>query len=297
VLFKLKSFSVVGGDLRYIELAAFLSQDKRRRVYAMGFDKNVFTADGVKLVNSVSKDENRVDFIVLPIPAAKDENHVNTNFFTGDIPMKSLPQLLHENGVVFAGRMIGEHKKLFEDKGITVIDYSEREDFAVMNAVATAEGAIQIAMEETETTLSSQKILILGMGRIAKVLLKQLIGFTNDVTAAARKPQDLVWAKISGGVGLPFSIVFEDLGEYDLIFNTIPAMILDETKLSKVKKSAVIIDLASKPGGTDFTAAKRLGIKTEHALSLPGKVAPITSGRVIAKTIENILIERGEDYE
>jgi dipicolinate synthase subunit A len=263
----------------------------------MGFDKNVFTADGVKLVNSVSKDENRVDFIVLPIPAAKDENHVNTNFFTGDIPMKSLPQLLHENGVVFAGRMTHEHKKLFEDKGITVIDYSEREDFAVMNAVATAEGAIQIAMEETETTLSSQKILILGMGRIAKVLIKQLIGFTNDVTAAARKPQDLVWAKISGGFGLPFSEVFEDLGNYDLIFNTIPSLILDETKLSKVKKSAVIIDLASKPGGTDFAAAKRLGIKTEHALSLPGKVAPITSGRVIAKTIENILIERGEDYE
>jgi dipicolinate synthase subunit A len=293
----LKSFSVVGGDLRYIELAAFLSRDKRRRVFAMGFDKNVFTAEGVKLVNSASREENRADYIILPIPAAKDENHVNANFYTGDIPMKSLPQLLHEDGTVFAGRMTSVHKKLFEDKGITVIDYSEREDFAVMNAVATAEGAIQIAMEETETTLSSQKILILGMGRIAKVLIKQLVGFSNDVTAAARKPQDLEWAKIFGGNGLSLSKAYGNLGEYDLFFNTIPSMVLDESRLSKMKKSAVIIDLASKPGGVDFEAASRLGIKANHALSLPGKVAPVTSGEVIAKTIANILIERGEDYE
>jgi dipicolinate synthase subunit A len=293
----LKSFSVVGGDLRYIELATFLSRDKNKRVFAMGFDKNVFTAADVKLVNSSSREENRADYIILPIPAAKDDNHVNANFYTGDIPMKSLPQLLHEGGTVFAGRMTPAHKKLFEDKGISVIDYSEREDFAVMNAVATAEGAVQIAMEETDETLSSQKILILGMGRIAKVLIKQLVGFSTDITAAARKPQDLEWAKIFGGKGLTLSKVFENLSEYDLVFNTIPAMILDETKLIKMKKSAVIIDLASKPGGVDFEAAARLGIKANHALSLPGKVAPVTSGEVIAKTIANILIERGEDYE
>jgi dipicolinate synthase subunit A len=293
----LKSFLVVGGDLRYIELAAFLAKDKDKSIYAMGFDKNVFTANGVKLINAVSSDEYRADFLILPIPAAKDENHVNANFFTGEIPMKLLPKLLHENGTVFAGRMTPLHKKLFEDRGITVIDYSNREDFAVMNAVATAEGAVQIAMDETDCTLSSQKILVLGMGRIAKVLLKQLSGFTNDITAAARKPQDIVWAKIYGGKGLPLSEIYQNLSEYDLIFNTIPAMVLDEERLMKVGKNAVIIDLASKPGGVDFDAAARLGIKTNHALSLPGKVAPKTSGQVIAKTIANILIERGEDYE
>ncbi|MDR0943673.1 MAG: dipicolinate synthase subunit DpsA [Ruminococcus sp.] len=291
----MKTFAVVGGDLRYIELAESLSA--RFCVYAMGFDKNVFTQKGerkAKLLGSVTLNENRVDYLILPIPAAKDELHVNTGYFSGDIPMSSLPALINESGTVFAGRLSETHKKMFEDAGISVVDYSNREDFAVMNAVATSEGAIQIAMEETKTTISSQKILILGMGRIAKVLLMHLRGFTDDITAAARKPHDIVWAGIFGKTGISLAEAYKNIGEFDLIFNTIPTEILTSNRLSQVKESAAIIDLASKPGGVDFEAAEHLGIKAIHALSLPGKVAPITAGKVIAKTIENILIERGE---
>jgi dipicolinate synthase subunit A len=291
----MKTFAVVGGDLRYIELAESLSA--RFRVYAMGFDKNVICTNEtskVKLAGSVTLNENRVDYLILPIPAAKDELHVNTKYFSGDIPMSSLPSLINEGGTVFAGRLSKVHEKMFEDAGISVVDYSEREDFAVMNAVATSEGAIQIAMEETKTTISSQKILILGMGRIAKVLLLHLRGFTDDVTAAARKPHDIVWAGIFGKSGISLTEAYKRLGEFDLIFNTIPTEILTASRLTQVKEAAAIIDLASKPGGVDFEAAERLGIKAIHALSLPGKVAPVTAGKVIAKTIENILIERGE---
>jgi dipicolinate synthase subunit A len=205
--------------------------------------------------------------------------------------------MVKDNGIVFAGRLSDAHKALFEDAGLTVIDYSDREDFAVMNAVATAEGAIEVAMEETDSTISSQKILILGMGRIAKVLIKQLSGFTGDITAAARKAKDIAWAGFFSGKGMSLSEVYEKLNEFDLIYNTIPAMVLNETKLARLKKNVLVIDLASKPGGIDFEAAKRLGIKTIHALSIPGKVAPVTSGRVIAQTIINILSERGENYE
>jgi dipicolinate synthase subunit A len=291
----MKTFAVVGGDLRYIELAESLSA--RFRVLSMGFDKNVFCTNEtskVKLLGSLALNENRVDYLILPIPAAKDELHVNTKYFSGDIPMSSLPPLIKEGGTVFAGRLSKVHEKMFEDAGISVVDYSNREDFAVMNAVATSEGAIQIAMEETKTTISSQKILILGMGRIAKVLLLHLRGFTDDITAAARKPHDIVWAGIFGKSGISLTESYKRLGEFDLIFNTIPTEILTANRLSQVKETAAIIDLASKPGGVDFEAAERLGIKAIHALSLPGKVAPVTAGKVIAKTIENILIERGE---
>jgi dipicolinate synthase subunit A len=291
----MKTFAVIGGDLRYIELAKSLSD--RFVGYALGFDKNVFNIKGdpkVKLQNNITLNENRVDYLILPIPAAKDEFHVNTSYFSGDIPISSLPALLNEGGTVFAGRLSEHHRRLFEDGGISVVDYSTREDFAVMNAVATSEGAIQIAMEETKTTISSQKILILGMGRISKVLLMHLRGFTDDITAAARKPHDIVWAGIFGKTGISLAECYKRLDEFDLIFNTIPSEILTANRLSQVKKTAAIIDLASKPGGVDFQAAERLGIKAVHALSLPGKVAPITAGKVIAKTIENILIERGE---
>jgi dipicolinate synthase subunit A len=287
----LKSFLVAGGDLRYIKLSEILS--KSHSVFAMGFDKNVLPTGNVTLQNSVALNERRADCLILPIPAAKDDIHLNAKFFSLDIPLRDLVPLVKENGIVFAGRMTTAQQAVFEDAGLVVIDYSEREEFAVMNAIATAEGAVQIAMEETERTLSSQNILILGMGRIAKVLIKQLSGFTSNITAAARKPHDIAWANIMCK-GLSLKECYHHLGEYDLIYNTVPSMILNESRIARLGKNALIIDLASKPGGTDFEAASAAGIKAIHALSIPGRVAPVTAGAVIAETIENILTERGE---
>ena len=70
-------------------------------------------------------------------------------------------------------------------------------------------------------------------------------------------------------------------------------MILPAEILKNIQKNALVIDLASKPGGVDFSAAKALGIKVIWALSLPGKVAPVTSGKIIKDTIMNIMTELG----
>ena len=79
---------------------------------------------------------------------------------------------------------------------------------------------------------------------------------------------------------------------YDYIFNTIPYIILDESKLIKIKKECLIIDLASKPYGVDMSVAARIGIKVIIAPGLPGKVAPLTTAKylkqVIYKEIENM---------
>ena len=57
-------------------------------------------------------------------------------------------------------------------------------------------------------------------------------------------------------------------------------------------KKSLIVDLASKPGGTDFAAARRLGHTALHALSLPTVWAPETAGEVLARTVQAILQER-----
>lgn len=163
-----------------------------------------------------------------------------------------------------------------------------------INSVPTSEGAIQIAMEELSTTIFGIKVLITGFGRIAKVMVKALTGLGADVSITARKYSDLAWAKIYGCKAVHISELTEHICEYDLVYNTVPAVILDEKKLSKLKDNCLLIDLASKPGGVDFETARKLGIKTIWALSLPGKVAPVTSGEIIADTICNILSERGE---
>ncbi len=185
-------------------------------------------------------------------------------------------------------------REIFSSKGIEVIDYFEREELSVLNARATAEGAVQIALEEQAVTLAGEKVLILGMGRIAKALIRILSGFGTEMTVCARKYSDLAWAEIFGCKTIHISELKSSgvLSDSELIFNTVPHLVLDESALSQCSKSCLMIDLASKPGGMDFEAAGRMGLRAIWALSLPGKTAPISSGKIIGKAIENILIER-----
>lgn len=161
------------------------------------------------------------------------------------------------------------------------------------NAVPTAEGAIEIAISETPVTIHGSKCLVLGYGKIGKILTKDLYGMGAITYAAARKYADLAMIEGHGYEPLQMSTLKGRINEFDIIFNTVPALILDDEVLSKVQKDALIIDLASKPGGVDFEAAKKYGLRVIWALSLPGKVAPITSGAIIKDTIMNIINELG----
>ncbi|MBE5041241.1 hypothetical protein [Ructibacterium gallinarum] len=93
--------------------------------------------------------------------------------------------------------------------------------------------------------------------------------------------------------GISISSLPSYMERFNIIFNTIPAMILDFKLLSKVQENSLIIDLASRPGGVDFETARNLGRKVIWALSLPGKVAPDTAGDIMKETIVNILEELG----
>ena len=79
---------------------------------------------------------------------------------------------------------------------------------------------------------------------------------------------------------------------FDTVVNTIPARVLTEPVLAALRPESLIVDLASRPGGTDFTAAERLGHRALHALSLPAACAPETAGEFVAQTVCEILAER-----
>ncbi|MBQ8176449.1 MAG: dipicolinate synthase subunit DpsA [Oscillospiraceae bacterium] len=286
-----KTFLIAGGDLRFATLAGCLADSYT--VYAVGFDRNVALPSRVRQIDRITDMNVRADYIVLPLPVSADGVTVSTPYSGRTLSIESLIPVIKENGIVFGGMIAPEIKKIFEEKGIAAADYAKREEFAVLNAVATAEGALQVAMEELATTLSGRKILILGAGRIAKVLIDMLGGFHADVTVAARKCSDLAWARVYGCKAVHIGNMDDALSESEVIFNTVPAVLLDEKKLKLIDKGCLVIDLASKPGGVDFDTAGSLGIKAVWLLSLPGKVAPVTSGKIIAETIENILSERG----
>ncbi|MGE5328655.1 MAG: NAD(P)-dependent oxidoreductase, partial [Deltaproteobacteria bacterium] len=165
------------------------------------------------------------------------------------------------------------------------------EEMSVLNAIPTAEGAIQLALEEMPITLHDSKALVLGYGRIGKVLSKMLHGIGAKVYVAARKYSDLAWIEANGYTPIRMSDFSVWLNEFDVIFNTVPHVILDAKELQNIKMNALIVDLASKPGGINFEKAKEIGLKAIWALSLPGKVAPVTAAKYIKDTIYNIISE------
>ena len=161
-----------------------------------------------------------------------------------------------------------------------------------VSALPTAEGTIQIAMEELATTIFGLNVLIIGYGRISKVLARLLKAMGANVTVSARKFSDLAWIETNGYTSVHTSSLSDALANCQLIVNTVPAVVLNENLLSRVPKGCLLIDLASKPGGIDFSTANSLGLRAIWALSLPGKVAPISAGKIIFNTIQNIETER-----
>ena len=171
-------------------------------------------------------------------------------------------------------------------------DFLQREDFSVLNAIPTVEGALQIALEQTPHTLHSSLCCVLGYGRIGKLLADALGALGAQVSVAARKPEDFAWIRAKGYTALHSLRLEGTLGEQDVIFNTAPHMLLPHARLAELKKSCVLLDLASAPGGIDLKAAQKLGLRAQTALGLPGRIAPESAAVYLRDTLFTILQER-----
>jgi dipicolinate synthase subunit A len=109
------------------------------------------------------------------------------------------------------------------------------------------------------------------------------------VCAAARSHDQRALAETMGLDTEGLDRLSDRLCAYDLVINTVPAPVLGRAELTAMKEGAPVIDLASRPGGVDFSAASALGVKAIHALALPGKEAPVTAGRDLRDTVYHLL--------
>lgn len=172
-------------------------------------------------------------------------------------------------------------------------DFLSREDFAVLNAIPTAEGAVGIALDMLPVTMHGANALVIGYGRIGKYLCRLLDAMGVHVTASARKDEDFAWITARGYNKLHTMKLEGHLGGFEMVFNTVPHLTLTYPLLLELKQGCALIDLASAPGGVDFKAADKLGLKCRWALSLPGKCAPESAARYMKTTLYRILEERG----
>ena len=257
-----KTVCIIGGDKRNYELSDLLRKHN--------FNVKVYEADTLKL-DEFLDDANCV---VGGIPFSSDGEFINAPHILEKISVEKLFISMKKQKKLIGGSFSDKVKDLANRYDIELYDFLDDEDFAIYNAIPTAEGAIEIAMRETKNTIHSSNCVILGYGRIGKILTDILKGLHANVTVVARKSEHFAWIKAMGYTYEEYNNLNKILPNTDILFNTVPTAVVKKEELEYMKKDSLIIDLASKPGGVDFDYAKEKGINAGLFLGLPGKVAP-----------------------
>lgn len=276
---------VIGGDLRQAALAGLL-EEEGHTVHTFALER----AEGVTCEKTL-EEAARADCVVLPLPAAGERGELNAPLSEKGYALAWVLDFLRPGQLVCAGMVKRPLEDMARQRGLVLRDYFAREELAVMNAIPTAEGAIQIAMEELPITLHDARALVIGFGRLGRALAPRLRALGARVWVSARRYEQRAAAESMGLGSEGVDRLSDWLCSYDLVFNTVPAPVLGVEELAALKERALVIDLASRPGGVDMEAASTLGVRVIWALSLPGKVAPVTSGRYIRDTVYHIMEE------
>lgn len=285
--------ALVGGDLRYVYLAERLS--------GLGFQVCCFFLKHPSLQNHIH--QNFDDFrdglpfcatVLLPIPVCRSGLTLNAPLYEGEKP--ELPLLLSAVGkgaVVLGGAPSAAVRQTLADKELPFTDLLELDEVAEQNAVPTAEGAAALAMELLPITLHGARCAVLGAGRCGLALAKLLSAMGATVTLTARRPEQLAAVAAMGFSPLETGLLYTKGADFDIVFNTVPAPVLDARTLASLAPGAPVVELASAPGGIDLDYASSHGVKVVQAPGLPGKVAPKTAADILCGAIVPLLQERG----
>lgn len=276
-----KNIWLVGGDDRQAVLAGLLADDGHK-VQVYGMERRLCcqpTLDGIE----------GADCVIMPLPAVDGKGVLHTPLSGRYLPAGELLSRLNPGQLLLAGKISPWLNAVAKSCGLVFKDYFEQEELALLNAIPTAEGAIRIAMEALPVTLHGARVLILGFGRLGLALGPRLHSLGAHVSVAARRREQRVLAELLNLGSEAMEGMKEWLHSYDLIVNTVPAMVLGVEELAALKEGTVVIDLASLPGGVDDESAAALDIKVIHALGLPGKEAPLTAARYLRDTVYHML--------
>lgn len=283
--------AIIGGDLRQLYAADAL---ERRNCQTSLFGLELCERTDSRLqAESLSEAMTGADFLLLPLPMEREAQRLNAPYARTPIVLPELLGRVRAGTPVFGGKVREALRRQAETLHLNLLDYAEEETFQIQNAVITAEGAIQLAMETMIGTLHGSRCLVIGYGRIGKALAGMLHGLGAQVCVSARRPEDRAWIRAAGYEALETGALHGKLDGVQMVFNTVPARILTDALLRELPPETPILDLASLPGGVDFEAARAQNRKVLHALALPGQTAPAAAGEVIADTVLQMLRKTG----
>lgn len=284
-----RKIAFIGGDHRQTVALSLLSEKYETAVF--GFDGYAGSIGNAVRCKSVADAVKDADAVILPLPYTRDRLHVYAPLSDAEILTEEVLESLEARSRLYGGMLDG----YVTDRVRNAVDYYKSEQLQIMNAVPTAEGAIAIAMDELPVTLFESNAAVIGYGRVGRLLAHRLAALGAKVTICARREDDRAYATACGCAAVGFESLGDILGTADVVFNTVPQHVIGEELYPRINKSTPVIDLASRPGGLDFEKAKQYGLNVIWALSLPGKAAPVTAGRIIAATLTKLLEGSGSN--
>ncbi len=261
----MKKITVIGGD-------------KRLKTAVKVLCEKGFTVNTIGLYDDESGNIADGDALLLPVPTTKDGETVFAPFAKHKIYLSEVADKADNRLILTCN---------YSFRGKNCIDYGKLDSYSLLNAVPTAEGAIKLAIENTSFTLWQSRVLVIGFGRVGKVLADRLKALGAYVTVSARKPADFALIKALGYKAVQTRTVSDTLSDYDIVFNTVDAKVIDERAFENCTVK-LLIDLSSF-GGFDLANARDCGIHALKAPGLPGITAPHTAGKILADTVTEIL--------
>ena len=275
-------FAIVGGDERLAYLAALLWRDGHRvTVYAL---ERAALPKEIPKAGCLQGCVYGADCVVLPTPAEAG-GFLFAPLSSEKLRSEELVSALWQGQRLFGGALGDALCLAALRQGLVVEDLLRRPDFAAGNAAITAEGAIGLMMDASPRTVWRSRVLVCGWGRIAKVLTLRLLGLGAQVGVAARRAEARVMASVVGAEGFPFEELESRIGGFDFIVNTVPARVISDGALCAAAEDALLLELASAPGGFDRTLAQNLGLRVLAAPGLPGKCAPQRASELMREAI------------
>lgn len=287
--------AVIGGDARQLEIIRKLTE-LDAKLSLIGFEQldHAFTGASKEKIDEV--DFSVQDALILPVPGTSLEGQVETIFSNEKVVIiKEMIEKTPDHCTVYSGISNSYLTGITKQANRKLVQLFARDDVAIYNSIPTVEGTIMMAIQHTDFTIHGSKVAVLGLGRVGMSVARTFHALGAKVKVGARKSEHI--ARISEMGLKPFllSDIGKEVSDIDICINTVPHQIVTASVISRMPAHTLIIDLASKPGGTDFRYAEKRGIKALLAPGLPGIVAPKTAGQILANVLSQLLMEDFND--
>lgn len=281
---------VLGGDLRYLEIIDDLSS--KYSVDVVGY-KNTYINDYVHNINVNDVDIGKYDVIIFPVNGVMENNLIKCRF--NNVSIKISDDILvgsKDSVLIFSGIPTPNLDRILEVSNRNCIYMMKDKDVVSSNAIPTVEGIIADVIVNTESTIHGTNILVFGYGNIGQVLVRYLRLLGANVTVSIIEDKD---KEILDSVGIDsfysnnVSDLVKSIGSVDVIINTVPSCVIDNSLIKYINRECYVLDIASHPHGIDREVLDEFFIKNKLYLGIPGKVAPKTSGKILSRKINSVL--------